>query len=239
MGKIWKKFKKAAQAIVDPVGFVAHEIASNTTDKQDTAGWNVVELATSPIGYVVNHGNNGGHDPEPEPVADPAPPPPPASSIIRAQIDDQWFGIQGDGESNYLAGDNDHNLLVAGGDGSDVLVGNADYNNILDGGTGSDHIIGGSISDILGGNFGSDVLVGGGGQDLFVISNPDFTEDFIVDFNAADGDKILLQGLDLSVFSIDPSGEGETPGIRVTYGNGTIFVANASYDDVVNGLQFG
>lgn len=74
------------------------------------------------------------------------------------------------------------NDRVAGGEGADVL-GGGDGRDTLDGGGGADRLFGGP---------GADVLRGGGGADQFVFVSGAEAGDTIRDFNAAEGDKIVV-----------------------------------------------
>ncbi|MFC0308956.1 M10 family metallopeptidase C-terminal domain-containing protein [Gallibacterium trehalosifermentans] len=79
-----------------------------------------------------------------------------------------------------------------GGTGNDTLIGN-DGANYLYGYDGDDTIIGGAGNDQLDGGRGADTLTGGTGADQFIFASPiDGKTDTIVDFNAAEGDKIVL-----------------------------------------------
>jgi Ca2+-binding RTX toxin-like protein len=95
------------------------------------------------------------------------------------------------------------NDRLDGGNGNDLLFGGAG-NDRLDGGAGNDVLSGGSGADTLLGGGGADLLLGGAGADLFRYL--DFADssvatgtDRIVDFSAAEGDRI-----DLSELAADP-----------------------------------
>jgi len=64
------------------------------------------------------------------------------------------------------------------------------------GGGGNDTLIGGYGNDRLVGGNGDDVLSGGTGGDRFVFSDPRHGTDRILDFDAAEGDRILLRKID-------------------------------------------
>jgi Ca2+-binding RTX toxin-like protein len=66
----------------------------------------------------------------------------------------------------------------------------------LPGSSGIDFLVGGDGNDILAGGIGNDTLSGGTGADAFVLNETGSTNlDHIVDYNAAEGDKIDLQAL--------------------------------------------
>jgi len=78
--------------------------------------------------------------------------------------------------------------LVLGGTGDDILTG----------GSGSDLLVGGDDNDILVGGIGNDVLSGGQGADTFAFNAGETGSgnvDTIVDYNAAEGDKLDLSAL--------------------------------------------
>ena len=84
---------------------------------------------------------------------------------------------------------------MAGGNGDDVLFGQAGADTI-DGGAGNDKIVGG---------FGGDTLTGGAGADTFALQTladskvSPADRDVILDFHAAEGDRIDLSPIDASV----------------------------------------
>ena len=64
-------------------------------------------------------------------------------------------------------------------------------NDVLVGSSGSDTIDGGAGNDTITGGVGNDTLIGGRGADTFVMgARSGF--DMITDFNAAEGDRVLL-----------------------------------------------
>ncbi|MGB7484560.1 MAG: calcium-binding protein, partial [Phormidesmis sp.] len=123
------------------------------------------------------------------------------------------FAIQGEGGNDSLKIGNlaktDVQLVqFSGGDGNDLLNGSDTHTTInATGDGGHDVLIGGSADDMLDGGSGKDIISGGGGDDLltgglqadaFVFSSgrafraKDFGVDTITDFNAAQGDRIIL-----------------------------------------------
>ena len=76
---------------------------------------------------------------------------------------------------------------------------------MLFGAAGDDELVGGSGADVLVGDTGVDTLVGGGGNDLFVFirdleidenDDPGSVLGWVDDFNAAEGDRIVIMGFD-------------------------------------------
>lgn len=103
---------------------------------------------------------------------------------------------------------------IEGARSNDRIVGTAagetirgyDGTDVIDGRGGDDVIDGGAYDDILSGGTGLDQLTGGQGADLFVFHAGDEGA-VILDFNAAEGDTIWLQGpLSWSVSQDDASG---------------------------------
>jgi Ca2+-binding RTX toxin-like protein len=114
------------------------------------------------------------------------------------------FNITGNELDNDLRGNGWANVL-SGLDGDDTL----------DGGNGNDKLLGGNGNDTLDGDWGNDILVGGRGLDtllggtggdLFVWTDTNetgltaATADVITDFNAAQGDRIDLSGIDANAY---------------------------------------
>ena len=99
----------------------------------------------------------------------------------------------GAGSDTLYGGIGDDTL--SGGAGGDWLVGDAGRD-VLRGGDGSDRLRGGAGDDRLEGGRGRDVLVGGEGADTFVFDLAEMDRpDVIRDFDAAEGDRIVLTGL--------------------------------------------
>jgi hypothetical protein len=86
---------------------------------------------------------------------------------------------------------------LRGGEGADRLagLGGDDY---LTGGAGRDHLAGGDGNDTLVGGAGADWLTGGAGADIFLYNRLSDLDDpdRILDFDAAEGDRIDLRGID-------------------------------------------
>jgi Ca2+-binding RTX toxin-like protein len=141
------------------------------------------------------------------------------------QGNDTIFGGEGD---DFLRGGKDNDLLD-GGIGNDVLNGNLGDDTIR-GGTGDDLIRGGQGNDVLYGDEGRDILIGDMGSDFLyggadaddfilradVAGTDAATADRILDFNAAQGDRIKLVNVDdisniiLGAVDINTDGIGDT-----------------------------
>ncbi len=118
----------------------------------------------------------------------------------------------GDGNDRILGDDNnqfdDFNYRSAyrdtiyGGDGDDWIFGGADNDSItgntgndtLLGGAGDDRVNGGTGDDFIFGGLGQDTLTGGPGADRFYISSFSADVSVITDYNAAEGDWLVLPG---------------------------------------------
>lgn len=178
-----------------------------------TNGPDVVELtpgllANSPFGLRALEGNDfvrGSDDPE---------------WMNGNQGDDCLLGRGGD---DILWGGQGNDVL-GGGEGNDILFGNRenDYlfgnqgNDLVFGGQGDDNLIGGDGDDTLSGDLGIDKLWGGNGADTFILRTDaaappqsvgvpappeepfealeEITADFILDYQASEGDVIALTG---------------------------------------------
>lgn len=137
------------------------------------------------------------------------------------QGNDTIFGGEGD---DFLRGGRDNDLLD-GGPGNDVLNGNLGDDTIR-GGTGDDLIRGGQGNDVLYGDEGRDILIGDMGSDFLyggadaddfilradVAGTNAATADRILDFNAAEGDRIKLVNVadisDITLGALDVNGDG-------------------------------
>ena len=155
-----------------------------------------------------------------------------ANTLNGSAKDDSMFAREG---NDIINGNGGNDLIYAGG-GNDIVHGGAGNDRITGGegnGTpsgedrlfgdegddriggedGNDYLDGGSGNDSLGGGTGNDTLVGGTGADVFNfyerIAPPG--EDHIVDFNSAEGDKISLEGYNLTASDVAvsslPTGE--------------------------------
>ena len=126
-------------------------------------------------------------------------------NVIRGNVaDNRLLGEGGDdvlvggGGNDTLAGGDDHDILT-GNEGADSLQGNAGNdllragkgNDTLYGGRGEDQLYGDLGDDVLSGDRGDDVLFGGAGADRFLFG-PGSGLDVVMDFSAAEGDRIVL-----------------------------------------------
>ena len=135
-------------------------------------------------------------------------------TALGSELSDIFYANEGNDSLQGAGGDDrlwalDGDDAVTGGVGNDIANGNVGNDN-LDGGAGDDFLRGGKNNDTLTGgegndfligDFGSDILIGGTGADTFILRTE--TElgqqdaevvDRIVDFNAAEGDRIIVAG---------------------------------------------
>jgi Ca2+-binding RTX toxin-like protein len=99
----------------------------------------------------------------------------------------------------------DGNDTIAGGFGSDTLQGQ-NGNDVLTGSALSDLVFGNAGDDFVNGGFGHDRINGGTGADRFFhLGILDHGSDFIQDYNAAEGDRLLfgIAGATRSQFQIN------------------------------------
>jgi hypothetical protein len=106
--------------------------------------------------------------------------------------------VRGNGGADSLYGGKGADIL-SGDDGDDSLSGNLGEdslqggggNDSLYGGQGADALNGGDGADRLSGDLGNDLLTGGAGADRFVFAKGG-GQDWVLDFNFAEGDRIQL-----------------------------------------------
>ena len=99
---------------------------------------------------------------------------------------DWLVGGQGD---DLITAHHSQNILY-GNLGNDTLHG-GDGGDILRGGQGDDSIQGGAGNDFISGDRGADTMSGGAGADIFH-SSQDAGIDKVLDFNQAEGDRVML-----------------------------------------------
>lgn len=109
--------------------------------------------------------------------------------------------LKGNGGNDELQGDGGKDKLY-GLDGDDSLYGGDDIDQLL-GGNGNDALFGDAGDDILIGGLGKDTLTGGLGKDSFnytlTAESAAGAADRILDFNASQGDKLNVKGVDADV----------------------------------------
>ncbi len=104
----------------------------------------------------------------------------------------------GNAGDDWVVGGKDQDLLF-GDDGDDIVLGNlgndtlsgGNGNDVVRGGQGDDSIAGGAGNDFISGDRGNDTESGGAGADTFHGSQ-DAGIDRVIDFNLAEGDKVML-----------------------------------------------
>ncbi|CCA94046.1 S8 family serine peptidase [Novosphingobium sp. PP1Y] len=129
--------------------------------------------------------------------------------IVGSKVADMIEGLAGDdvllgrgGDDALQGGEGDDKLmggagndLLQGGSGMDKLYGEIGIDKLM-GGDGDDLLRGGDGDDWIEGGSGSDRLYGDAGSDTFVFNMADLDGlDVIYDFNAAEGDRIMVTGL--------------------------------------------
>jgi RTX calcium-binding nonapeptide repeat (4 copies) len=110
--------------------------------------------------------------------------------------------------NNWVEGLDDSDDVINGQGGDDELYG-LSGNDGLRGGDGNDQLMGGLGNDLLHGGAGNDTLIGGAGADRFLFSsgqgfNPDdLGVDVIVDFDAAQGDRLVFSQMTFTALKTD------------------------------------
>ncbi|MGB7412732.1 MAG: calcium-binding protein, partial [Thermosynechococcaceae cyanobacterium] len=162
----------------------------------------------------------------------------------------ETFAVQGDVGNDSFDVNNLSNTAVtlvqfSGGQGNDLLngldthtslFGNGDSgNDTLLGGSANDTLIGGAGNDDLNGLGGNDTLTGGAGADGFAFGGAPFSSnlgiDTITDFNAAQGDRIILDqttfgpltATDIQIVASDAAAALSTGLITYSQGTGNLF----------------
>lgn len=141
-------------------------------------------------------------------------------TILGNQGDDVLLGNQDD---DVVVGGKDQDIVV-GGQGNDIVFGN-EGNDITFGnqgqdtvfaGQGDDTVYAGEGNDLIFGNQGNDTLFGNQGADTFSFTVGDGA-DLVMDFSAAEGDKLDVQGL-----SHTTSQAANGDAVITLFGGGTI-----------------
>lgn len=134
-----------------------------------------------------------------------------------ARLDSYGLMRQQDGIETLSGGAGDD--IIYGNYGSDQISGESG-NDILFGGQNEDSLIGGDGDDILFGNRDSDMLTGGAGSDTFAFGGTDQGDDLVVDFNAAEGDRLFFA----TAHTASRSGSD----LLITHGGGTVKLIGVS-----------
>jgi len=142
--------------------------------------------------------------------------------------------LEGAGGGDYLLGGKgddrilgeDANDILTGNQGNDFVLGGVG-DDLLRGGKGNDQIFGDDGEDILIGERGTDRLTGGGGSDIFILRTDTGTEetnpataDWLIDFNATEGDRIGINGgvpIDILTFTPADINQDGTPDTMIQY----------------------
>ncbi|MBL8561978.1 MAG: hypothetical protein JNN06_06830 [Gemmobacter sp.] len=137
-------------------------------------------------------------------------------------------GLEGSGRGDHLSGNRGDNWL-SGRAGKDRLSGLAGRDTLM-GGSGADIVSGGSGNDWLSGGAGRDRLTGGRGADDFVYSSG---RDVITDFNAGQGDRLVLNSEVLRIVRglsareiVEDWGEVGRDGVRLDFGRGRVVIVD-------------
>jgi Ca2+-binding RTX toxin-like protein len=170
---------------------------------------------------------------------------------LQGEAGDDWL-VGGDGHDSIIGGagrdslwggaghDRLHagagNDRVLGNDGNDIILGEAGNDRLLGqagddwliGGPGNDTLDGGAGRDTLSGGQGADVLRGGADADIFRLTFGETQGDAILDFNAAEGDRLVLSaGSPIAVTDLGDGSFTFTDGLAVE----TLRVVGASVSD--------
>ncbi len=110
------------------------------------------------------------------------------NDTVRGGEGQDW--VRGGKDNDVIYGDGGDDFHLNGNLGNDIVFGGAGNDNVF-GGQGDDQLRGEDGNDYLSGDLGSDILTGGAGADGFYI-NVGGGNDRVTDFNAAQGDRVLL-----------------------------------------------
>jgi Ca2+-binding RTX toxin-like protein len=145
-----------------------------------------------------------------------------ADTLEGAAGGDYLLGGKGD---DRILGE-DANDILAGNKGNDFVSGGV-ADDLVRGGKGNDQIFGDEGEDILIGERGTDRLTGGGGSDIFILRTDTGTEetnpataDWLIDFNASEGDIIGINGgvpIDILTFTPTEVNQDGIPDTIIQY----------------------
>jgi hypothetical protein len=141
-----------------------------------------------------------------------------SDKILGLEGNDLIFGAE---EADQLLGNSGADTIY-GHQGNDLIHGGSEAD-LLFGGQGDDVIFGDAGNDTIYGNKGTDILIGGEGEDLFVLEigsgNFNITAtDLIFDFNVAEDQIELKDGLTFEDLSLEGTPAGDTAIIDINSG---------------------
>ncbi|MEA5500534.1 S8 family serine peptidase [Limnoraphis robusta] len=147
--------------------------------------------------------------------------------LVGTSSSDQILGLEGNDfifgaeEADQLFGNSGADTIY-GHQGNDLIHGGSEAD-LLFGGQGDDVIFGDAGNDTIYGNKGTDILIGGEGEDLFVLEigsgNFNITAtDLIFDFNVAEDQIELKDGLTFEDLSLEGTPAGDTAIIDINSG---------------------
>ena len=147
--------------------------------------------------------------------------------------------LYGHGGGDWVVGGKDNDTL-SGDAGDDIVYGNlgadicngADGSDTVRGGQADDVLDGGAGDDWLSGDRGSDVVRGGAGADIFH-SFAEADADTVLDFNAAEGDRVMLDPG--TIYTLEQVG----PDAVIRMGASTLVLSNVSLAALPAGWIFG
>ncbi|SFF86771.1 Ca2+-binding protein, RTX toxin-related [Novosphingobium sp. CF614] len=152
-----------------------------------------------------------------------------ADNLLGNTGDDALYGRDGD---DRLSGGAGHDYLNSG-TGADKLYGDAGDDKLL-GSVGDDLVKGGEGSDWIEGGSGADRLYGDAGADTFVFNLSDIDAlDIVYDFNAGEGDRILVTGLGANPgATFDFVSRGSSVYLEMHVGGESYDIARIKGDDI-------
>lgn len=124
-------------------------------------------------------------------------------------------------------------MEILGTPGDDVLTG-GNSDDVIDGRAGHDVLSGGGGSDHLRGGLGDDLLTGGAGADVFYF-RPGDGDDVLTDFNAAEGDILILEG---GWIYATVGHRFDEITLDINNGQGTVTIRNVNLSQVAGSIRF-